>query len=69
MWRTTRPSIENFNYDGNGPGMLAVVVIKDGVCIKQGVSLGTRPSENWKEGLGDSLGGSVPSGLYGVCNY
>jgi len=31
--------------------MLAVVVIKDGVCIKQGVSLGTRPLENWKEGL------------------
>jgi len=23
--------IENFNYDGGGPGMLAVVVIKDGV--------------------------------------
>jgi len=32
------------------------------------LSLGTRPSENQKEGLGDRLG-SKCSGMYGICNY
>jgi len=33
------------------------------------LSLRTRPLENWKEGLGDSWGGSVLSGMYGIFNY
>jgi len=37
--------------------------------VRARVSLGTRPSENWKEGLGDRRGRSVPSGMYGICNY